>query len=108
LARAVFELDVGLEAAVGDAGTGGAGAAFLNSLDRGSDRLLVEGQAQIVVGAQQDGAFAVDHAFSRRDDGVEAHAEGISAGLPDRVVGVAVREMLVEQPHGFRPYSEGL
>ena len=63
---------------------------------------------KIIVGAQQDRALAVDQALGGRDDGVEAHAEGIGAGLPDRVVRVAIREVLVEQPHGFRPYSEGL
>ena len=46
---------------------------------RRRDALGMEGQAEIVVGAGENGAPAVDDALGRRDDALDLHAEGIDA-----------------------------
>jgi len=75
----------------------------LHSLDRRGDGLGVEGQAQIVVGAEQDDRFAVDDTLGGRDHRIKAHVERIGAGLPNRLVCLAIGEVFIEQPHVLRP-----
>ncbi len=75
-------------AAVGDARAGRAGAFGADRLDGGVHAALVEGQAEIVVGADQQGLAAVDDRFGRRQDPFHADLERIVSGGPNVPIGL--------------------
>ena len=99
LTRRAVQLAVPVVAAVGDARSGGAGALGADSLDRALDAALVEGQSEVVVGAQQDGVAAMQHTFGGRQHGVEVHVERIGAGAAQRVEDALLGRVLGENGH---------
>ena len=69
--------------------------------DRRFHALLVQGEAEIVVGPHEDRVATVDPASSGRHKLVDAHAEGVGAGLDDLAVATRNQRVLVEDVHEF-------
>ncbi len=84
--QVALQAQVAVVTAVGDAGPGGARALALGRLHRLFDAVGIEGQAQVVVGAQKDGALAAQHALGGRQDTVEAHAQRLDAHAAHSVI----------------------
>jgi hypothetical protein len=87
--------------AIGNARAGGAGAVVPDRSDRLLDAVPIEGEAEVVVGPHQDGVAPVDPASSGGQEFVDAHAEGIGAGLDDFAVTSRNQRILVEDVHEF-------
>jgi hypothetical protein len=90
-------------AAVGDARAGGAGALGADRLDGGFHAGGIEGQAEIVVGADQQRLAAVDDRLGRRQHPLHADLERIVAGGADVAIGLEQARMAVEEAHVTRP-----
>jgi hypothetical protein len=95
----VFQRAVAGVGAVGDARAGGAGALAADRLDRRLDAVRIEGQPQVVVGADQDDLAPVDDRFGGGDDAVHADVERIPAGGQQAVVACTHLIVFVEETH---------
>jgi hypothetical protein len=72
----------------------------VDRLDRRFLAALVEGQAEIVVGADQQRLLAVDDRLGGRQDPLHADLERVIAGGPNVPVGLEEARMPIEQAHG--------
>src|SRR3546814_17746477 len=77
LGEIAFQCAVTGIAAVGDARAGGAGAERLYRAHRFFDAVRIEGQAEIIVGAEQDDAPTVDYTFGCRFNTIDADGKRI-------------------------------
>jgi hypothetical protein len=69
-------------------------------LDGGFHARRIEGQAEIIVGADQQGPLAVDDRLGRRQHPLHADLERIEAGPADVAIVLEQAGMAVEQAHG--------
>ena len=87
-------------AAVGDTRAGRAGSLGANGLDRRLHAGGIEGQAEVIVGADQERLASVDDGFGRRQDPLHTNLERVVAGGPNVAVGLEQARMAIEQAHG--------
>src|SRR3546814_1541001 len=86
LGEIAFQCAVTGIAAVGDARAGGAGAERLYRAHRFFDAVRIEGQAEIIVGAEQDDAPTVDDTFGRRFNTIEADGKRIMRAAAEALI----------------------
>ena len=86
-------------AAIGDARSGGAGAEPFNGVNGFRDNRRIMGEAQVIIGPQQEDWLILDHCFGRRKHGIEHHVERIRAGAIQLLVRRHDRREFVEQGH---------
>ncbi len=97
--------DLGLELAmdavrpVGDPRPRGPGTVFPDRTHRRGHAIRVEGQAEVVVGPDQDRGAAVDPRLGPRQNLVQTDAEGIGPHLQDLVVPTGDQGIFVEEIH---------
>ncbi len=86
-------------AAVGDARAGRAGALGTDRLDGGFHAGRVEGQAEVVIGADEQGLLAVDDRLGGRQHPLHADLEGVGAGRTDFAIELDQTGVAVQQSH---------
>ena len=94
-----FQIAVPRIAAVGDARTGGPGTEAADCRDRLLDAAFIEGQAQVVVGAEQYRLASIDDALGRRQDAVERDFQRVGISRAKPVVGLCQMVKLGKNAH---------
>ena len=94
-----LEVLVGGVIAVGDTRAGGAGTFRRGRRPGRFDAVGIEGQAEVVVGPEQDNVAAPDDGFRGRAYLLHTHVEGIGAYLQQAVAGAGQGGKLVKQIH---------